>query len=323
MKRYILILMSILIVICLVKTISYLGDTEKNTSVVSDKSYIITLKQDIFSLMMAYPEYIIDIEVTDGDKVYLILKSGKKLLYDDGKEKTELEKIQNPDLQDMMEQQYVLGSVDSLMPNDYNPGRIRVYSLLQEVYGTNRQEIEKNLTGIKINSNYHRFNKNNAAAYFLENSMKELHQLAKTNPQIWSYIHPIGGTYNFRYISKTNRLSPHSFGIAIDLASNPNDYWQWTTPAKGNKRLQSYPEAIVNVMESNYFIWGGKWGQFDIFHFEYRPEIIIKALYFTDKERKLWYENLPVENPKVSEIIWLIEERLQHKTSPKVDNQMN
>ncbi|MGI5849132.1 MAG: M15 family metallopeptidase [Christensenellales bacterium] len=31
-----------------------------------------------------------------------------------------------------------------------------------------------------------------------------------------------------------------------------------------------YDEGIVRVMESHYFIWGGKWSYFDILHFEYR-----------------------------------------------------
>ncbi|SNS27958.1 D-alanyl-D-alanine carboxypeptidase [Anaerovirgula multivorans] len=316
MKKYIVILIFILLGMFGVKTIFLFGKTAEKVSITSNEEYGKTLRKDLFSLMMAYPEYIVDIKVVDNNQVYLILKSGKRLLYDDRKEKNELEKLENPDLQDMLSQEYFLGSIDALMPQDYNPGRIRVYPLLKEVYGANQLEIEKNLTGIRINSSHHRFNGNNSAADFLNHAITELNKRANNNPELWSYLYPIGGTYNFRYIAQTNRLSPHSFGISIDLSSNPNDYWQWTTRATGEKRLKNYPEAIVNVMESNYFIWGGKWGQFDIFHFEYRPEIIIKALYFANEEKDLWYENLPVENTGVSEAIWLIEERLQHLSSP-------
>ncbi|SNS52536.1 hypothetical protein SAMN05446037_101236 [Anaerovirgula multivorans] len=241
MKRYIIILILILIGIFSVKGISDFKQTTKKVSIALSKEYENTLKKDIFSLMMAYPEYILDIEVIDKNQVYLILKSGKKLIYDGKKEKTALEKLQNPDLQDMMEQKYMLGSIDALMPQDYNPGRIRAYSLSKEVYGNNQSEIERNLTGITLNSTHHRFNANNSAAHFLKNAIAELNQLAKNNPELWGYMYPIGGTYNYRYIAKTNMLSPHAFGISIDLAIHKNDYWQWTARIEREKRLKGYP----------------------------------------------------------------------------------
>ncbi len=44
------------------------------------------MKQDILCLMMAYGEYIEDIECKN-DKVYIVMESGKKIIYDDKKEK--------------------------------------------------------------------------------------------------------------------------------------------------------------------------------------------------------------------------------------------
>lgn len=64
-------------------------------------------------------------------------------------------------------------------------------------------------------------------------------------------------------------------------------------------------------MENNYFIWGGKWGQFDILHFEYRPEIIIKAHYFSNENDTDWFQNLPKNDSRVSEIVCLIEDRIK------------
>lgn len=55
------------------------------------------MKQDILSIMLAYPGYITNLEISD-NKVYLILKSGKKLIYDDKKEKSQDEKLNNPDI---------------------------------------------------------------------------------------------------------------------------------------------------------------------------------------------------------------------------------
>ena len=32
---------------------------------------------------------------------------------------------------------------------------------------------------------------------------------------------------------------------------------------------------VIKTFESFGFIWGGKWGNFDTMHFEYRPEIFV------------------------------------------------
>ena len=40
---------------------------------------------------------------------------------------------------------------------------------------------------------------------------------------------------------------------------------------------QSYDSEIVRAFEAEGFIWGGKWHEYDLMHFEYRPEIIAKA----------------------------------------------
>ncbi|MBS4039807.1 MAG: M15 family metallopeptidase [Flavobacteriales bacterium] len=282
-----------------------------NTEAPPLSPYEKTIREDIFSLMLAYPDIIADIEVTDDALVYLMLKSGRKILYDDKTEKSEAVKLDNPDLQDMLEELYQLDPIDKLMPEDYNPGRVRVYPLLKEAYGGSQAEIEKNLTGVTINSRQYRFNENNSAAHHLKKAMTESSELAKEKGELWQYLTPINGTYKFRNISRTNRLSPHAFGIALDLASSKSDYWQWATREEGEKRLKSYPKELVKIMESNYFVWGGKWGQFDILHFEYRPEIIIKAQYFSNNnDSDLWFECLPHGDATINEIVSFIEERL-------------
>jgi len=295
-----------------IKITMNVGDKSVKASLSTDYNYETNLKQDIFSLMMAYPEHIVDIEVVDNSIVYFSLKSGGKILYDNNQS----DKMTNPDLKSMMEQRYILHSIDKLMPQEYNPGRIRVYPLLKEVYGANQYEIEKNLSGVKVGSNFHRFNDNNNGANHLKSAISELNTLAEKNPRLWAYIYPIGGAYNFRYIAKTSRLSPHAFGIAIDLASSKDDYWQWASRTAGEKRIRNYPKEIVDVMERNHFVWGGKWGQFDILHFEYRPEIIMKAMYFSNETKDVWFENLPASNMAVSELICLIEDRLQNFVVP-------
>lgn len=288
------------------------GFTNKNIyeNEVNEKKYINTMKQDILCLMMAYPEHIKNIEVAD-DKVYLIMSSGKKILYDDKKQKTLQEKEINGDIQDMMEQIYPLESIDQLMSEDYNPGRIRVYPLLKEIYGEYQKNIENNLTNVSIGYKNCLFNKNNNASKALENVSKEISLLPQKSISI---VFPTNGTFNYRFISGTNRLSPHAFGIAIDLKSDSRDYWKWTSRKEGEKRLQSYPKDVVKVFEDNNFIWGGKWGRFDILHFEYRPELILKARYFNNVNNSIsdsWHKGSPYNDENVQKYIKLIDNTIE------------
>jgi len=90
---------------------------------------------------------------------------------------------------------------------------------------------------------------------------------------------PLGGTYNCRTIAESDRLSLHGFGIAIDV--NPDDDGYWLTAPTGPKgqpiRHEVVPPAVVEAFEREGFVWGGRWNQFDTFHFEYRPEYRIAA----------------------------------------------
>ena len=91
------------------------------------------------------------------------------------------------------------------------------------------------------------------------------------------YFRNVGGSFNWRTIAGTNRLSAHSFGIAIDLNTEIGKYWRWAGVEAG--RAFTYenemPEFLVSTMEKFGFIWGGKWHHFDGMHFEYRPELIL------------------------------------------------
>lgn len=274
------------------------------------KDYDIETKQDLLVLMLSYPEYIVNIE-KENDKIYCVFKSGKKILYDDKLEKTQEEKFSNPDLQDTLEQYYPLTKNSVLMNKEFNPGRCRNYPLLEEVYGYNKQSIEKNLVNLKCGYNY-QFNSCNKANIYLEKALKELLELSKSNSKISSILYPGSGTFNYRLIAGTNRLSPHSFGIAIDLKSDKKDYWKWSSKEDGEKRINEYPKELIEVFEKNNFIWGGKWGYFDILHFEYRPEIILKAKYFTEyEEDSEWYKGVDIEDSNIQKYVDIIENALK------------
>lgn len=58
-----------------------------------DRDYKTEMKQDILILMLSYPQYIVEVEKKSDDEVYIIMKSGKKIIYDDKKEKNHEVKI--------------------------------------------------------------------------------------------------------------------------------------------------------------------------------------------------------------------------------------
>jgi len=276
-----------------------------------DPVYQAVMKRDLLCLMLAYPGYIKNVEKSADGKVSVIMQSGKKILYDDKKEKNSWQKSGNPDLQDMMDQIYPIADIKELLPNNFNPGCARVYPLLNEVYGKNKGQILSNLAKVSIGYKFVEFNSNNRASEALRSVMKELLPLARQNYKIYNAAFPSSGTFNYRIIGGTNRLSSHAYGISIDLHDNKYDYWRWSTREQGQKRLNAYPREIVRIFEKYGFIWGGKWGNFDIMHFEYRPELILKARCFSKEPVSglPWYDGLQ-DNKEAWKYIWLIEESL-------------
>lgn len=288
-------------VICFVLIIfNFLNFIVKGDEV--ENSYDINMKRDLLILSIAYPGYIVDFEKNDSGNVYVIMKSGKKYIYDDKKKKTFEEKFANPDIQDVMDQVYPLESIDKVMEKNIDPGRIRHYGILNEVYGRSRAEIEKKL---KATSEGVMFNNSNGACNALNNAFKDARSIFKSDKKAAACFYPINGTYNYRVISGTGMLSPHAYAIAIDLNRNNKDYWKWATLEQGNERIREYSKELPKVFEANNFVWGGKWSHFDILHYEYRPEIILKARYFgtNSKVMENWYDGVPEDIENLKEYI--------------------
>lgn len=267
------------------------------------------VKRDLLIFMLAYPEYINTIEKNQDGNIFILMKDGKKILYDDYKSKTIEDKFVNADLQDVLEENYPLDSISKVMEGNKDPGRIRHYGFIGSVYGDSKESIEKNL--VQVNTYYGTvtFNKSNDAAANLKRALDEVGLLSKSIPKINEFVTPLSGTYNYRVIQGTGLLSPHSFGIAIDLNRNDSDYWKWVSKEKGDIRIASYPKELVQVFEKYGFVWGGKWSHFDILHFEYKPEVVLKAKYFGNANRELsekWYEGIPREQ-KINDFITLID----------------
>ena len=207
----------------------------------------------------------------------LIFKfSGRSFLYDDRLIKSEDEVMANPDLQDTLAQPYPLGAISGPLPENADPGRFRSQPLLETLYGMTEEEVRGNLVGVNISGKKVTFNREQGAAAALEAVGQDLVRLTKENPALSPYLEILGGSYNRRQIAGTDRLSAHSFGIAIDLNPAFARYWRWDKN-RSDYRPEAFPVQIVETFERHGFIWGGKWSHYDSMHFEYRPELILLA----------------------------------------------
>lgn len=198
----------------------------------------------------------------------LSFKDGDSLSYHDYMEKTFQDKLNNPSIKDTLSLKYPAFKEIKPPKLNYDPGRFRNDELLKKLYGQNKKQIEQNLVELEwVDGTKILFNQKQNASMQLQKVISEL----KTLPQKYSkYITNIAGTYSFRYIKDTNRLSAHSYGIAIDLNVKQSAYWKWDKEYKFKNKI---PKEIVDVFEKYGFIWGGRWYHYDTMHFEYRPEL--------------------------------------------------
>jgi hypothetical protein len=200
--------------------------------------------------------------------------------FDDGVLDKDFEKmLSEPDLQDQMEMLYEPGENFTIRKN-YDPGRIRFEPFFKKMYGATEMEVNANLETIywlpSISNQPLLITRVNGVSQKLQAISNELDKLVQQpdHKYLLKYLENPGGTFNWRNIVDTNRLSTHSFGIAIDINSSYSDYWEWSTEGEKEYRNQ-IPLEIVTLFEKYGFIWGGKWYHYDTMHFEYRPELIV------------------------------------------------
>ncbi|MEO8666595.1 MAG: M15 family metallopeptidase [Ignavibacteria bacterium] len=220
----------------------------------------------LMKLVSSYPDWL-----DSADENNLYWKDGTVMIYDDGnKNKSHDEMLDEPDIEDMLFQDYVKGDGWNTPPSEnFEPGRIRYEPFFLKMYGNNSSEVSKNLVNINwVDGSTIKFSSVNGAAEQLEKVAEELKQLPS---EFDKYLRNIGGTFVWRNIAGTNRLSNHSFATAIDINTKYSDYWQWSKSMEYRNRI---PMEIVNIFEKYGFIWGGKWYHYDTMHFEYRPELI-------------------------------------------------
>lgn len=242
---------------------------------------------DVSVLQQIYPDTIIAIF----DDHILWADGTVMPIYDGKKDKTTQEKLDNPSLFDQMNQAFYSPGIPS-DPVTYHavddPGRIRYEPFFRQMYGNSKQEVESHLVTIYWMPKY--FGNQypllvttiNHVDQKLINISIELEMLVADHPEFLSYLDKPGGTFEWRVIANTNRLSTHSFGMTIDINTEKSDYWQWDLEHAGQAISEetpliyrnSIPWEIVPIFEKYGFIWGGKWYHYDSMHFEYRPELL-------------------------------------------------
>lgn len=235
---------------------------------------------DLSVLRAAYPGVVDGMERGADGLLYLRLRGGARLVYDDGRQRTPQEAREHPDVRAMLAQIYPLGPLTPATARpakDFNPGRRRVTAFFKALYGASAAEVRANCVSVDFDGHGELFNAHQGAAAALARVAARIRAQLPAHPEWARVLRPLGGTFCWREIAGTDRLSAHSFGAAIDLnAGLP--YWRWerrpaTVPAK---RL-AFPQGIVADFEAEGFVWGGKWDAFDLMHFEYRPALILKA----------------------------------------------
>ncbi len=209
----------------------------------------------------------------------IIWKDGTKMVYDDGKRESEEKILKHADIEDMFTHSY---TAERYSRPRHDPGRYRNERFFRHMYGNSASAVRRHLTTINWFGRKVRVTTANNVHRHLKAVERDLKQLLKRHPEYRKYLVPIGGTFKWRKIAGTNRLSVHSFGAAIDINVKYSAYWRWS---KGMKYQNQIPIPIVKIFEKHGFIWGGKWRHFDTMHFEYRPELLGSSVGRLPKQR--------------------------------------
>lgn len=229
----------------------------------------LSLAQKLDILVKSYPSVLAGVE---GNHL-LFRDGGPPLVIDDGQTKTHQEKLKDADIEDMLSQFYPLGPCASRPAVNFDPGRIRVDGFFRRLYGASKAQVKQQLVRVQWFGTRLWVHRAHGAAEALKRVRDEIAKLPKAlrKPAMKS-----AGTFNWRTIAGTKRLSVHSFGAAVDLDVKYSNYWRWSGGKPGRVPIYTnrIPLEIVDIFERHGFVWGGRWYHYDTMHFEYRPALI-------------------------------------------------
>ena len=218
------------------------------------------------ALLQSYPDNIKEIKDN-----YVVLASGEKIIYDDGKTKDFKGRLDDSDIEDMFYEAYALPDPEPAY--QFDPGRSRSEALYKAMYGKSAAEVQKKLVGVDWFGQKVQFTSVNGAADSLRAVAKEIANYPELKPYLKS-----SGTFYWRPVRGAKRMSAHSYGIAFDIGVDKSDYWQWKSGSNNEDIKVKYsnriPRQIVDIFQKHGFIWGGAWYHFDTMHFEFRPELL-------------------------------------------------
>ena len=225
------------------------------------------------SLLQAYPG------AFSFEANHLVFPSGERVVWDDGREKSASDLLTDADVQDMFHYPYPRARLGPLEPpRGHDPGRVRSEAFLRALYGSNAREVEASIVAVPwlpaLGGGTIRVTRRFGVDRALAAVSEELQRLPA---RYHTYLVPPAGGFVWRPIAGTNRLSVHSFGAAVDIATRHASYWRWDGQAAAGAAIpyrNAIPLEIVEVFERHCFIWGGRWYHYDTMHFEYRPELL-------------------------------------------------
>jgi hypothetical protein len=225
----------------------------------------------IEALVAAYPDHL---SHRDGNT--LVWHDGSTMEIDDGVAKDHNAMLVSADIEDMLSQPYPVGACSYAAPaGNVEPGRIRAEAFFARMYGDSGAQVRARLAAVDWFGSRLQVTRVNGVDRALATVAAELAALPR---EMHEYFTVTAGTFNWRVVAGTQRLSVHSFGAAIDINVAFADYWKWQVSASDPDTVPAYrnrvPAEIVEAFERHGFIWGGKWHRYDTMHFEYRPELL-------------------------------------------------
>ncbi len=216
------------------------------------------------------------------DNGEVVTKSGRRIPIGGGHPTLPwTERLDRADIVDMFAQPYRTGKASALPAHNEDPGRARSAALFNAMYGDcAKNETTSHIVAVpwlpKKGGGTMRVTSVNGVDKALAAVSKELDELPEPFDRFLK--HPAGG-YVCRPVAGSKRPSAHGWGIAVDIAAAPANYWLWDggrIAKEGNPDIRhrnAIPQEIVDIFERHGFIWGGKWYHYDTMHFEYRPEL--------------------------------------------------
>ncbi|SDF67551.1 M15 family metallopeptidase [Desulfovibrio legallii] len=237
---------------------------------------------DLYCLRSAYPQ--ITGFADDGEGRWLRFADGRRVLYAAPLAESaataglalsnpEADSLWDVDVRTSMAELYPLEPERPATPVGVSPGRRRSHALLRALYGETQAAVRARLRPARLLGQGLQLAE--PAAQALNKADARLTAAVRADPALRPLLKVDGG-FTWRRIAGTTRLSPHAFGIALDISPGIATYWRWS-PLQPHPLQRGYPTAIVAAFEDAGFIWGGKWHEYDLMHFEYRPELLCKA----------------------------------------------